>query len=419
MTNLSLLDRTHMTRKPAVVNIGINSAFTVVLSLMLCSAAHILSASGLSTDGDFQSGKSVARIACDDVRIAFSPYVWKRTGTGESARVEAAMPGAYLKLDFTGSSTIGLLVDGTSNNNCATSCMPVIDYSEDDGPFTTIQLSLTGRVYVLPLARGMEVGKIHHVECFFRAACLAPDRWTDATHHLRIAGVELDADGKLISPPLQAKRAIAFGDSITEGVNVDGTVPYYSNLIMNNARGAWFPIVCAALGCEYGQLGTGGQGMIRTNVPIPPLPQTWDHYDATSSRLANGLLQPEPDYIFCEMGTNDFEEDDKKRRHMDITHDYINWLIAVRKSCPNSKIFCITPPLGWHRSEISQVVSDRLAAGDRNVYLIDTEPLIAGFRSNEGATALAGDGVHPSQYGNAMLGALIAVEAQKALDGSR
>jgi lysophospholipase L1-like esterase len=415
---VSLLDEIEMNQKPDITNIRINFVLTVVLVLSLCMATHILMAGEPITEENPLTQKLMARIMCDDVRVALAPYVWKRTGTGETARAEATMPGAYLKLDFMRSSTLGLLVDGTANSNCVVSCMPAVDYSVDDGPFNTIQLSLTGRVYVLPLARELDVSKQHHAEFFFRAGYLVPDRWTEATHHLRIAGVELDAGGTLMPPSIRAKRAIAFGDSITEGVNVDGTVPYYSNLFMNNARGTWFPIVCAALGCEYGQLGTGGQGMVRTNVQIPPLPQTWDHYDAATSRLTNGLLQPEPDYVFCEMGTNDFEERDKKRRHMDITIDYINWLIAVRKSCPNANIFCITPPLGWHASEVEAAVKVRTAAGDRNVHLIDTAPLIAGFKTDEGATTLAGDGVHPSQYGNAMLGALIAVETQKVLNGS-
>ncbi len=297
--------------------------------------------------------------------------------------------------------------------------MPVIDYSVDDGAFTTVQLSRTGKVYLLPLAHALEADKQHHVEVYFRAASLASDRWTQATHHLRIAGIQLDAGGKLVPTPLRAKRAIAFGDSITEGVNVEGTVPYYSNLLMNNARGTWFPIVCAALNCEYGQLGTGGQGMVTTTMQIPPLPQTWDQYERGSSRLTNGRLDPAPDYIFCEMGTNDFEEKNGKRTHLDITAAYLAWLVAVRRSAPHAKIFCITPPLGWHAAEIQEAVRSRRADGDSKVYLIDTAPLKAGFKAGEGATTLAGDGVHPTQYGDAILGAFIGVETQKAIDNGR
>ena len=72
------------------------------------------------------------------------------------------------------------------------------------------------------------------------------------------------------------------------------------------------------------------------------------------------------------------------------------------------------PPLGWHAEEIAGAVAPRKGAGDVRVFLIDTAPLKAGF-GTKGATQLAADGVHPGLYGNAMLGALIAAEAQKAL----
>jgi lysophospholipase L1-like esterase len=354
--------------------------------------------------------------SCDDVRIALAPYVWKRTRNGDSARAEATMPGAYLKLAFLGSSTLGLLVDGTANINCPASCMPVVDYSVDNGPFKTTQLDRTGEVYVLPLAKGLQVRKQHRLEFYFRAGSLDADRWVVPTRHLRIFGIQLDAGGTLVSMPLRAKRSIAFGDSITEGVNVEGAVPYYSNLFLNNARATWFPIVSAALGCEYGQLGTGGQGMVTTTMQIPPLPQTWDHYDAATSRLTKGLLEPEPDYIFCEIGTNDFEEKNQELKHINITAHFTKWLFSVRKSCPNASIFCITPPLGWHASEILAAVKARNSASDKKVYVIDTTPLKAGFKAGNGATTLAGDGVHPSQYGHAMLGAFIAIETQKVLN---
>jgi lysophospholipase L1-like esterase len=359
--------------------------------------------------------ESVTTVGIDNPELALAPYVWKTSGSRDTARAEATMPGAYLKLDFIGSTAVGLLVDGTANDGCSQIAMPVIDYSVDHGAFVSKQLSRTGEVYSLPLGDGMEAGKQHHVTVYFRSASLAPDRWTKSTHHLRIAGILLDSGGKLVPTPLRPKRAIAFGDSITEGVNLEGNVPYYSNLLMNNARGTWFPIVCAALDCEYGQLGTGGQGMVTTTLQIPPLPQTWEYYDKDSLRLKNGLLQPEPDYIFCEMGTNDFEEHDKKRHNFDITAGYLAWLAAVRKSAPHAKIFSITPPLGWHASEVQAAVRSRNQAGDRNVFLIDTAPLGDGFKAGEGATTFAEDGVHPTQYGDAILGAFIAVETQKTL----
>lgn len=368
------------------------------------------SASAAAPSGPIEQ-KPAVRFDADAAAVSFAPYVWKRTGSGAAARAEATMPGAYLKTAFQGSASIGVLIDGTANNGCPAEAIPVVDYSVDEGAFQSVRLTKTGEVYALPLADKLDRSVPHRLEVHFRSAALGPARWQASTVHLRIAGIELEQGGSLAPYTLRRKLAIGFGDSITEGVCNEGSCPYYSNLMMNNARSTWFPLVCSALDCEYGQLGTGGQGMVRP-IEIPPLPQTWDHYDASTSRLTDGLLLPEPDYVFCAMGTNDFRITTGGREHLDITDAYTTWLAAVRKACPRSLCFCVVPPLGWHAKEIAAAVTARNRSGDRDVYLIDTAPLKAAFNESQG-TQLAADGVHPSVYGNAMLAALIAVEVQK------
>jgi hypothetical protein len=345
--------------------------------------------------------------------IIKAPYVWHCTGEGRQARAEAAMPGAYVKLRFRDSALLRVLIDGAANEGCPPAAMPVVDYSLDNGPFHSIQLTKTDGLYPLTMAEKLDAGKEHQLEVYFRSASLGPNRWKASTVHLRLAGIELSDGGRILPCAVRPKRAIGFGDSITEGVCNEGQCPYYSNLMMNNARATWFPMVCSALNCEYGQLGTGGQGMVK-RLDMPPLPETWDRYDADHSRLTDGRLNPEPDYIFCAMGTNDYRPQSKGHAMLPIAEAYLHWLQDVRKACPTAKIFCIVPPLGWHADEIAQVVSARNKTGDHNVYLIDTAPLKSLFDPIQ-ETPLAADGVHPSVYGNAMLGGLIVAEAQKTL----
>jgi hypothetical protein len=69
-----------------------------------------------------------------------------------------------------------------------------------------------------------------------------------------------------------------------------------------------------------------------------------------------------------------------------------------------------------HKKEIEAAVKARNDARDPRVYLIDPARLASAFRAGKGPTQLAHDGVHPSVYGHAMLGALIALETQKALN---
>jgi lysophospholipase L1-like esterase len=342
----------------------------------------------------------------DHADLVVAPYVWKVTGKGAGTRAEATMPGAYVKAAFRGSTAVGLILDGSVNRGCPASSMPVVEFSIDEGPFKAVPLSRAENTYVLSMGSGLNAEATHRVEVFFRAADLTQKRWESSMTHLCIAGFALDAGASLLPQKARARKSIAFGDSITEGVGAVGLFTSWQLLGVNSARETWFPIVCAALDCEYGQLGSGGLGMTRT-LNMPPLPKIWHHYDPATSRLTGGLLLPEPDYVVCSLGTNDFEKE--------IAADYTRWLAEMRKACPTARIFCIVPTLGVHKKEIEAAVGSRKRAGDLRVYLIDPAPVAKAFRSNTGATQLAYDGVHPSVYGHAILAAFIAAEIQKVL----
>lgn len=367
---------------------------------------------GLSTAPAMASNSTIitadsTAIPCDDSHILFAPYVWKRNGGGTSARAEATMPGAYLRAEISGSKDLAIAIDGTANAGCPPTSLPTIEYLIDRGEFLPLLLKPINDIYELPMSNDLDPHKSHQLEIVFRAADLTADRWNSPKSHLRIAGLRGDAGIHLEPCARRPHSAIAFGDSITEGVGVDGLFKSWQKLEVNNAHATWFPLVASVLGCEFGQLGSGGHGMTRTTLELPPLGKTWDHYDATTSRLVNGRLEPEPDYIFCALGTNDFD--------LNIQDDYVHWLAEMRVVCPNARFFCIVPPLGVHRDEISAAVAIRNETGDPRVHLIDTKSLQNDFTS-EHATCLAHDGVHPTVYGQAALATLVATEVQKVLD---
>jgi len=339
--------------------------------------------------------------------LGLSPYAWKCSGTGATLRAEATFPGAYLKTIVNGTSTIGLVIDGTANNECPPKNMPTIEYSVDGGPFTRVQLTQTGTVYTLPLANGLNADASHKLELNFRAASLEK-RWHASVPNLRIGGISLDDGGTLSRYEMRPKRAIIFGDSVTEGFNVDCQAADGPDWMKcSNAR-TWGHFVSCALDCEYGQLGSSGQGMVNTEINLPPLPETWDRYDGYSaiSRLTDGLLLPEPDYVFNNMGNND---------HADVTSPLVAWAEVVRAACPHSRIFCVVPGSGYHRSEVQAAVAALNQAGDAKVHLIDI-PLMNKLVPNVGLpTQGSYDGGHPTMYGQAVFGAGVALEVQKIL----
>jgi alpha-galactosidase len=351
------------------------------------------------------SPAAMTSVPCDDPNFGLSPYVWKMTGSTGDARAEATFPGAYFKTMVKGTSTLGVVIDGTANDGCPTPSMPVVEYSIDDGPFTVVPLTQTGAVYTLPVINKLDAVAAHRFEFYFRAANLGENRWTASTAHLRIAGIAMDSSGSLTAYPMRPKKAIAYGDSITEGVGVDAKFTSWELLAPNDARETWVGLVCSALQCEYGQIGSGGQGLV-TAYNVPGCVTAWDHYDAATPRLVDGRLVPEPDYFFCAHGNND---------HVDLTSAYSSWLDTVRKACPHTRIFCIVPPAGIHRSEITAAVNARHQSGDAKVYLIDI-PWMTPLAPNLGKPSAGSyDGGHPTLYGQAVFGTGIATKVQEIL----
>jgi hypothetical protein len=380
-----------------------NAITSVALALVfvLCLSKQLV-ASDQSSD--------LRRIDCDNSELVFAPYVWKRSGAGEQARAEAAMPGAYLRAMVTNTSHLSLLIDGTANAGCPPHSMPVIEYSVDHGEFHNIALTRTDGTYAVTIADKLDSESAHLIEVYFRAADLAVERWKGTRAHLVLAGLKIETNGEIQKCPRRRRFAIAFGDSITEGVGVEGLFKSWQELSVNNARTTWFPLVASALDCEYGQLGSGGQGLVLIHE-LPPLADTWDHYDPKTSRLQNGRLAPEPDYMFCAMGTNDPGKD--------ITQNYIAFLQEFRVACPQTQLFCIVPPLGVHAAEVAAAVQARNASGDTRVHLIDLLRMREQFRAGQGSTQLAYDGVHPSVFGQAMLSTEITNEVQKVIGASK
>jgi lysophospholipase L1-like esterase len=253
----------------------------------------------------------------------------------------------------------------------------------------------------------VEANASHTIELWFRAATLI-DRWTTPRPRLRIAGLSLDHDGVLTPTRRRAKRAIGWGDSITEGVGVDGHFTSWTALAPNNAMGTWFPIMAQALDAEFGQLGSGGAA-IAVPIPggLPALVDAWSIFDSDgTSRLSQGRLMPEPDYLFSNLGTNDAA---------DPSAAYADWLRSVRAAAPRTVIFVVVPINGRWRAELAGLVGRLHAAGERRICLIDCPHLQAGASARGFPTSMAFDGCHPTLYGEALFGAAIAVQASRFL----
>jgi hypothetical protein len=85
-----------------------------ISQLGLSTIAFAITAFSLGARTGASEPKKLANnvIGIDHPDFSLAPYVWKRSGKGPSSRAEAAMPGAYLKAAFRGSTSAGLVLDG-------------------------------------------------------------------------------------------------------------------------------------------------------------------------------------------------------------------------------------------------------------------------------------------------------------------
>ena len=209
----------------------------------------------------------------------------------------------------------------------------------------------------------------HTVQLQIYNSLQGANRWSSPAKGgaaLVVKGLVLDHDAKVLQPRLLPRRAIFFGDSITEGVNaecrntpmsveewgggvagVPGDVPEPAgDLSANAATKTWGPTVAAALGAEYSQIGFGSLGWVVSGaggVPAFYIPgkesvNSWDKHYNTASRSFENL-----DYIFVGHATNDGLREGSKATAA-VAAAVAGWLAAARAAAgPQTAIFLCVP----------------------------------------------------------------------------
>jgi|SRR5580765_264152 len=355
-----------------------------------------------------------------DEHLYFSPYNTYSDGHGQllannvregSSYAMWNNPGAYLKTTFTGTSaTLDIEVTGNPLEQPAK-----LRWSIDDAPWTTERVSFGkhSQVVATSLSKG-----IHSLVLIYAASDENVSRWRDPVAALKIYGINLDEGETLADPArssaLPKKNVIFFGDSITEGAWVYGNSnrridrKYIDWVLYSDASVAWPRAVAAALGAEYGTCGFGGTGWITSPNPyVPPLPQSWNSYFKDQARLENGKLDPSPDYVIVNLGTNDPDQD--------LSGVIEGWFQKVRIATESTvPIVVLVPFNGHNRASLKEAVE---AIHDLHVHFIDLGPDWSYGVSNYGHASMRSmDGLHPSAEATAEYAAAIAASIARVVD---
>lgn len=269
---------------------------------------------------------------------------------------------------------------------------PTLVWRIDRGTWQEGELGAT-----VVLATGLAAGK-HDLLLMVRGLNEYQNRWAPPLiSAITFLGIDVTAGALVPSLRPVGPRLEFLGDSITEGVAVwpnragkdtacwraDGRLGYASQTAM-------------ALAADYRQTGFGGEGVLKPgNGSVPVLNESFNW-------IYGGVRRDDwqPDLVIINAGTVD---------RADLTPRFgpafATYLGTVRQGYPNAKIVALRPFGGYHGAEVKAEVSARNAAGDANVFYVDT----SGWLSTADYT----DGIHPNVAGSAKVAAALVPELKR------
>ena len=199
-----------------------------------------------------------------------------------------------------------------------------LGYSIDEGPLKTVEILLSEESTIVKLpfknAPGLVPLSTHSVVVKILAISMELDRWGTREWQpqtsLRLQKIVLPSGARAVQPTLRARRAIFFGDSITEGFTTR-SCNMSTLLASNGAHRYWVTAVASAIDAEYSIIAFGNTGWTAPltaedgSMPLaignmPPFStgetNTWSLHWAGTPRLPGDST---PDVIVVNHGVND------------------------------------------------------------------------------------------------------------------
>lgn len=307
---------------------------------------------------------------------------------GSSTVAQSNCPGAYIKFRVTLATTgdVTLNLDNAHLATVAVGDFPQVIVSRDALTPVVTQLSGTA-TQALPVAAALGPGTYNFTVLFKSAGLSVADRWSVPRLSVKVDSLTIPADAVLAAPRLRNKRALIYGDSLTEGVhNIGATLAPADQ----DAGYTWAHFIAAAMDAEVGIVGFGGQSFVSGGVgSVPSFPNAWGDYSFGRPRLVGGLLSPMPDRLVVAHGENDTTGGA-------LPATITSTLAAIRAAAGACPISLMVPFTGKVRSDIGA------ATLPSNTRIIDVQ-----LNGGDGSHLLFYPGfqnpLHPSIAGSAYL----------------
>jgi hypothetical protein len=279
---------------------------------------------------------------------------WDMRTPGRAITVNS---GSYVKACFNGPAVTALF-DVSLNKDP----FPTLAWKIDDGAWHEDDVAAT-----VLLADRLAPGP-HSLWLMVRSLDEHQSRWKQPiVASVTFYGLDLP-DGKLLAPLdvwIHPKLKMEFlGDSITEGVLVGGGRKGATWPWLSNARLSYAAQTAMILGAEWRQVGFG-----LTTINAGPgdggAPAALDSFNFFYDGCPRDDWQP--DIVVVNQGANNKGESPQEYQPF-----YIKYLTLIRSAYPHARIVAVRPFSGAQEIAVKQSVDTVRAAGDLNVFYIDT-----------------------------------------------
>lgn len=313
--------------------------------------------------------------ASDDANIFYSPYNWVKAPSS----CRSSYSGAYFRVLFNG--TAPTLNFDTSVVGAGPLTQLVIDVDRSTKQRVELAPSI---VVTMPSGAGTGDTKYHLLEVYVESMNSTQGRWHNGPPvSVCLVSIVLQDATKVLLPTRQrTKRAIIYGDSMTEGLRSLALNGVPSEVDRNSAIQGFALEVGRLLDAEIGVIGVGALGFTTGGAGgVPTFPNSWNLQFLNTPRD----FSTPPDYCLWVHGYND--------NTTDIVSVGIATLNAQLAAMPGTKFFIFRPFTGRQAANLQAIV-----AGCNN-------PARAAYIDTTGFVAMtlnvdSPDGTHPYGWAN-------------------
>jgi lysophospholipase L1-like esterase len=355
-------------------------------------------------------------IPVTSANIFWSPANWDHLTAGTfgvaTDTMQTTAPGAYLKFGVTGTVNLALAIDNSTTGGFPSGNMPIVSYAIDGGDRVDTQLGQSETSLVISSSLSTAA---HQVQVWLRHTSGGQGtRWgsvgVSPTNALRVTGIVLDGGGAMVAPATFAKSLVVYGDSRTEGYNLEGTngIDYPVN--------GYAALLARALAAEWGNIGYDSQGITVGGMGgVPAMASAYNLYSAGRDRAPSGVT-----YVCVLQGYNDNNNSVGPATVQAAAQALIGNLRALYGA--ETWIFWLYDPSGFYDANFAAAVAAYRAANpsDAKVAYVDISalaPPAALFNgSMGGGSDYTTDGTHFNQFGSGVLASLYATAIASDLE---